>query len=287
MKRFLIFAIKKSRLMRTFVAKVATLQNLLEYQISLDNKFQSQREVSHELMLKRILEISRTIQIRKVVGFNHIRVGGANDGGYVMLNSLDEIDGVLSLGVGHDMSWDINISEKVPLIHLYDHTISKLPSPMTGARWFKEKVVTKGDLNGTSFEEAVARLPDTNQLILKCDIEDSEWEIFSNCDSKILEKFDQIVVEFHWVIDKLCNQKYELMLRALQNLARTHSVINIHANNFAKYEIIANCPIADVIEISYVRTRSYKLEQSNLGVNLNAPNNLENPEIFLTFPIPL
>jgi hypothetical protein len=158
---------------------------------------------------------------------------------------------------------------------------------MTGARWFKEKVVTKGDLTGTSFEEAVARLPDTNQLLLKCDIEDSEWEIFSNCDSKILEKFDQIVVEFHWVIDKLFNQKYELMLRALQNLAQTHSVINIHANNFANYEIIANCPIADVIEISYVRTKSYKFEQSNLVVNLNAPNYSENPEIFLNFPIPL
>jgi len=287
MKRFLIFAIKKSRQPRKFVAKVASLQSLIEYQTAFNNTLQGESELSHRVMLHRILGISKTIQVCKVVGYDLIRVGGPNDGGYVMLKNLDEVDGVLSLGVGPDVSWDTDVSEKIPLIHLYDHTIEKLPKPIPTARWFKEKVVAKGDSTGTSFEEAVARLPDTNQLLLKCDIEDSEWEIFSNCDSKILEKFDQIVVEFHWLADKICNDKYDLALNALQNLARTHSVVNIHANNYAKFQIIANCPIPDVIEISYVRTKSYKFEQNPLVKNLNAPNFLEKPEIYLNFPIPL
>jgi hypothetical protein len=287
MRRILIFALKKSRSMRKLVAKVAGLQTLIEYQTAFNNTLQGESELSSRVMHQRILEISKTMQVRKVVGFDLIRVGGPNDGGYVMLKNLDEVDGVLSLGVGPDISWDKDISEKIPLIHLYDHTIEKLPKPIPTARWYKEKVVAKGDSTGTSFEQAVARLPNTNQLLLKCDIEDSEWEIFSDCDSKILEKFDQIVVEFHWLTEKLFTQKYELMLRALQNLARSHSVINIHANNYAKFEIIANCPIPEVIEISYVRTKSYKFEQKHLNKNLNAPNHNEAPEIVLNFPIPL
>lgn len=269
------------------MAKIASLQTLLEQQMAFDSRFHGGIEFSSEVLVQRILEISKTMQIRKVIGFELIRVGGSSDGGYVMLNNLDDIAGVLSLGVGPDISWDNEISQKVSLIHLYDHTISNLPKPMPEARWFKEKVVAMGDSTGTSFEEAISRLPDTNQLLLKCDIEDSEWEIFSRCDSEILERFDQIVVEFHWLSEKLLTQKYELMINALQNLARTHSVINIHGNNFAKFQIIANCPIPEVIEVTYVRTKSYNFNQNHLAKNLNAPNYSEKPEIFLNFPIPL
>ena len=273
--------------MRKLVRKIANLQASFEYQTSFDSNLQDESEFSNKILLQRILEISKTMQIRKVVGFDLIRIGGPNDGGYVMLNNLNEVDGVLSLGVGPDVSWDKDLSQKIQLIHLYDHTINGLPEVFSGAQWFKEKIVAKGDPSGTSFEEAVSRLPGTNQLLLKCDIEDSEWEIFSECDSKILERFDQIVVEFHWLTEKLLTKKYDLMLHALQNLARTHSVINIHGNNYAKFEIIANCPIPEVIEISYVRTNSYKLEQKYFGENLNAPNHDGVPEIFLNFPIPL
>jgi hypothetical protein len=243
--------------------------------------------ITSPLLVKRILDISKTLQVRKVLGFDLVRVGGPNDGGYVLLNDLDEIDGVLSLGVGPDVSWDLDIGQKVQTIHLYDHTINRLPKPIPTGQWFKEKIVVNGDLAGTSFEEAVARLPDTDRLMLKCDIEDSEWAIFSQCNSEILNKFSQIIVEFHWLTDKLLNDKYELMINALENLARTHSVINIHANNHAKFEIIANCPIPDVLEITYVRTKSYKFVPPQLIKNLNAPNYDGKPEIFLTFPIPL
>jgi hypothetical protein len=121
MKRFLIFAIKKSRQLRKFVAKVASLQSLIEYQTAFNNTLQGESELSHRVMLHRILGISKTIQVCKVVGYDLIRVGGPNDGGYVMLKNLDEVDGVLSLGVGPDVSWDTDVSEKIPLIHLQRH----------------------------------------------------------------------------------------------------------------------------------------------------------------------
>jgi hypothetical protein len=274
MNKFLVFASKISRRITTRV-------------VQFDENLKRLSGIPTPIVTKQILEISKTLQIRRVLGFDLIRVGGANDGGYVLLNDLSQIGGVLSLGIGLDISWDVSISEKVQVIHLYDHSINRLPEPIPTGQWFKEKVVANGDLTGTSFKDAVARLPESDKLLLKCDIEGSEWEIFSEGNSEILDKFSQIVVEFHWLTDKLLSGKYELMIEALENLAKTHSVINIHANNYAKFEIISNCLIPDVMEITYVRTRSYKFESPQLITSVNAPNHSGRPDIFLSFPIPL
>ncbi|CAB4914583.1 unannotated protein [freshwater metagenome] len=242
--------------------------------------------ISTENLALRILEISKHLQISYMDGYELVRVGGPADGGYIMLNNFEDIDGAISLGVGPDISWDLDISKKIPLVHLYDHSITKMPNSIPSGTWFKEKAVAHSDLSGTSLEEMISRIPESNRLLLKCDIEDSEWEIFSQCSKEILQKFDQIVVEFHWIIEKLNNDKFALLLATFENLAQTHSVINIHANNYAKFEIVANCPVPDVMEITYARTKSYKFEQKLRNLNLNASNSEENPEIQLIFPIP-
>jgi hypothetical protein len=163
--------------------------------------------------------------------------------------------------------------------------VSGLPASIPNGVWFKEKIVSTGDLTGTSVTEAIERLPNSNNLILKSDIEDSEWDIFATCPKEVLLKFDQIVIEFHWLTDKISNSKYELMFSAFENLSQTHSVVNIHANNYANYEIIANCPVPSVIEVTYVRTKSYEIEKVMKEINLNAPNFKDKPEISLSFPI--
>ena len=287
MRRIIIFLIRRSHRIRFIVFKMANLQASLGFALPGENESAEEDMFSIGSSTERILEISRYIQPRQVAWFDLVRIGGPGDGGYVMLDNLEAIEGALSLGVGSDVSWDLEISKKVPLIHLYDHTIEQLPSPIPRGIWFKEKVVPANDVTGTSFDNAVGRLPDSNRLILKCDIEDSEWEILAECDSRTLDKFDQIVIEFHWITDKLLGFKYQLMLEVLEKLAQTHSVVNIHANNYGNVKIIGNCPVPEVIEISYVRTRSYQFELLSSTRKLNAPNNSQNPEIFLNFPIPL
>jgi hypothetical protein len=267
------------------VIKVANLQSNLGFVVSAGAKRADKISLDEIQLSRRIFSISKLIQLHRVRGFELIRVGGLGDGGYVMLDNFTEIDGVLSFGVGPDVSWDLDISRKTPLIHLYDHTVSGLPASIPNGIWFKEKIVSTGDLTGTSITEAIERLPNSNNLILKSDIEDSEWDIFAKCPTEVLLKFDQIVIEFHWLSDKICGGQYELMFSAFENLSQTHSVVNIHANNYANYEIIANCPVPSVIEVTYVRTKSYEIEKALNEINLNAPNFKDKPEINLSFPI--
>jgi hypothetical protein len=266
------------------------MKNLLIFLIRKAHRFRMaiiKRTISPDVLALRIWSISKYIQVRKVIGFDLTRIGGSGDGGYVMLDNFQNIEGVLSLGVGPDVSWDLDMNRRTPLIHLYDHSILKLPKNIPNGTWFKEKIVSKSHSTGTAFEIAVQRLPNSSNLILKCDIEDSEWEIFAQCSTKTLSKFDQILIEFHWLTEKFFNEKYELMVAALENLSRTHSVVNIHGNNYADYEMIGNCPVPSVIEISYARTKSYKFEEKPNSKNLNAPNDQKRPEISLSFPIVL
>ena len=58
------------------------------------------------------------------------RVGGPNDGGYVMLNDLDRIGVCYSLGIGFEVSWDLEMAEWGALVYQYDNTVDGPPSPI-------------------------------------------------------------------------------------------------------------------------------------------------------------
>ena len=287
MKRLVTFLIQKLPQFRNLVFKVARLQSALGFSIPSHRIEVNARSIEPKKLAERVALISKSIRKKKVVGFDLIRVGGIGDGGYVMVNNFNMIEGVLSLGVGPDVSWDLDLSKNVPLIHFYDHTVESLPAVVPNSKWYKEKIVAHSNTSGTTLEQAVNRLPNSNELILKCDIEDDEWEILAECSSAVLEKFDQIVIEFHWIVNKIFNHKYDLMISVLEKLATSHSVVNIHANNSAEFVIVANCPVPEVLEISYVRTKSYSFEQSQFNRSLNAPNDVRHPEIHLKFPISL
>ena len=242
-------------------------------------------DIPTNVLRRRIQRISDYLKVETVNGHQLCRVGAKADGGYVMVDNFLNIDGVLSLGVGPDVSWDDDISQFVKVIHLYDHSVEKLPKPIANATWFKEKIVTRYDSTGTSLETAVSRLLKSDRLILKCDIEDAEWAIIAEADEELLKKFDQIVIEFHWMINHLNSDSFTTMLNALEKISSTHKVVNIHANNYANYEIVANCPIPDVIEVSYARKSSYSFIEKTLVPDFNVKNYSEHPEISLQFPL--
>jgi hypothetical protein len=287
MKTTVALLIRKSPRFRALVFKVARLQSALGFSVLNHRNEVNTRSIEPKELADRVTSISKHIQLRKVVGFDLIRVGGISDGGYVMVDNFNLIEGVLSLGVGPDVSWDLALSKNVPLIHFYDHTVESLPAIVPNSKWFKEKIVAHSNTSGITLEQAINRLPNSNQLILKCDIEDDEWEILAEFSSEILEKFDQIVIEFHWIINKIFNHKFELMISVLEKLANSHSVVNIHANNSSELVIVANCPVPEVLEVTYVRTKSYNFQPAESHNKLNAPNDLRRPEISLNFPISL
>jgi hypothetical protein len=215
------------------------------------------------------------------------RFGSVNDGGYVIVNDLDHHDYLVSFGIGNDMNFEAQVVEKIAGAHLYDDSISLLPTPIQKTVFFPERI---DFVQGLSLTHVLSRLINVYDLILKIDIEGSEWDIFDMATSDELIKFRQIVVEFHW-LEGIVESNFRLkVLRVLKKIGMTHYVINSHPNNWSDVLFIENVFIPNVIEVTFFRrNENYEVKQrSKIDLEnalLNAPCNPEMPEIYLNFPI--
>ena len=215
------------------------------------------------------------------------RVGDNFDGGYVLSSSLSKDMHCLSIGAGTNISFDIGISNFVDTVHLYDHTIPELPTALganTNIQFFRNGL---GTIRGNEFvtlQDCFDKFPTNSQLILKVDIEGDEWKIFSSVDPNLLTQCQQIVVEFHGLLELRNELFFETMIKTLENLAVSHAPVNVHPNNWGKVELISGVVVPDVLEVTYIRKDllGEKISDKVIG-SLNYPCNPLGDEIELIF----
>jgi hypothetical protein len=202
-------------------------------------------------------------------------MGSDFDGGYIVANSFSGDDFLLSFGVGTDVSFEEGFSHLIKGIHLYDHTVDKLPSQISNATFFQRGLAVAPSRNMTNLEEAVLNLPSRSEIILKMDIEGDEWGILAGASTGLLGSFKQIVIEFHNLESIDSSSNYELIFGVLQKLRVTHNVINVHGNNWDSFRIIHGQFWPNALEVTYLN-KSYFPEQNITDYSkLNLPNNPE------------
>lgn len=234
----------------------------------------------------RIREVSKRLSPIGVSGISFIRVGDANDGGYVLVEDFSSKDVCLSLGIGDNDSFDQELAGKIQAIHMYDHTIETTPSSMPNAYFHKVGISAKRQPGFVTLEDCLESIPSSTEVILKIDIEGTEWEVFANVRVETLNRFKQIAVEFHGLHRLNDDKHFNLVTESLDKLNKNHAVVNVHANNWSDFDIIGNFPVPDVIEVTYVRRDRLKISSISPVVDpdpLNAPNNPYNFEIQLGF----
>lgn len=220
-----------------------------------------------------------------------IRVGDEFNGGYAISSIIDPNTNCISVGVGTNVSFDIDISKRLSSVHLYDHTVSKLPVQVPqNVVFFKKGLARTPSDMFLTLEEIIDQFPSNSPLILKMDIEGCEWEILENISSATLLRFDQIVLELHHFHQLNDTEFFEVVVKSLNNLKATHQIINRHANNWARFSLIHGVPVPDVLEVTYVR-RVVELSQSSdsfvqmgeYSSFANFPCNPNRPDIALNF----
>ena len=223
----------------------------------------------------------------KVAGFRKRRVGGDEDGGYVMLDDLTDIGVCYSLGVGPDVSWDIEMAELGAEIFQYDHTVTAPPSSHPRCRHFKIGITHDDSLaaNLRRIDTLVRENGHSGRtdMVLKIDIEGFEWDSLSVLSTRVLGQFRQILCELHG-LRMVDLESFRTRATALFNKLRaTHHCIHVHGNNFGGMAIVAGTPIADVLELTYVRKSDYVFMPSDevFPTELDGPNNTNLPDLFL------
>jgi hypothetical protein len=212
------------------------------------------------------------------------RFGERNDGGYLMCgNLLGGVRSGYSYGIGGYDKWGCDISRKLKLtVHQYDCFDTSRPACRSGDTVFHEECVadTSKTVDGRFFDTIAnqfAKNGDTaNRVVLKIDVEGAEWDTLEFVPDGILERIDQMAVEFHWME----NDKYqwigdEQYLRVVKRLKQFFEVAHIHFNNASCIGDLQPFP-SSAYEVLFVSKRLAAVDSSRAAVRphpLDAPNN--------------
>ena len=199
-------------------------------------------------------------------GEKKIRIGSCNDGGYILVDRFDNCDVVLSFGAGHDISFEkyfANIGKKVFLCDPYENNIEvdniNIQFSPIGLKATPAVDVVSYDL---AHIIDIFSLRSKKMLVLKIDIEGDEWDIFDAASDVDLEIFPQIVVEFHWFNNLIHEEFCAKLFRVFTKINKQFTLHHVHANNCADIINIAGFPVADVIELSYIRSDLVKRKRN-------------------------
>ncbi|MGE0501540.1 MAG: FkbM family methyltransferase [Rhizobiaceae bacterium] len=233
----------------------------------------------------RALDLLRCLEPEDVGG-NFVRMGGAGDGGYVMLQEGLKGRVAYSLGINDDVAWDRDMAARGYDVFMYDHTITGLPE--SNPRFHYARLGVRGSGLGEDTRTIEWFLgenghADERDIILKIDVEDAEWSVFAEMGDDVLRRFVQIVVELHGLHRFDDDERYPVMLKALRKLSRHFAPVHVHANNHGQCVMNAGVPVPEFLEVTFVRRSDFALSPGtrSFPTELDSPNHPRRPEIIL------
>lgn len=187
-----------------------------------------------------VKDILRLLQPYAVNGFSKARFGCVNDGGYIHLDDFRGVDTAFSFGIEQNGSWDVEVAKRGLKVYQFDHTVDA-PITDNDRLIFARKKISPAA--GPESETLVSLIKKhdrgdaTPNILLKIDIECSEWEVFDATPPELLGRFSQIVGEFHYFQGLSDPNWRRLFARVLKKLSDLYVVVHVHANNFAGFLI--------------------------------------------------
>jgi GR25 family glycosyltransferase involved in LPS biosynthesis/glycosyltransferase involved in cell wall biosynthesis len=202
------------------------------------------------------------------------RLGKDNDGGYIFCDIPCEYSILLSGGILDDISFEESFCELYPQTkcYAYDGFINGINIKNPNITFIKEYVYPY------SLDDLINGYTD---ICVKMDIEGGEvpW-ILALSDSQ-LDRFSQIVIEFH-------NPFGPNELIMFNRLNKQHILVHFHANNCCGTRNHKGVNIPNVFECTYIHKRYYHgeyiLNTEPIPGPLDQKNLLDKPEIIIDYP---
>jgi hypothetical protein len=174
-------------------------------------------------------------------------IGFTNDARHVTLCPKERDTHIAySFGKGDNIEWDMQMVHEFGMeLFLYDGGLV-MPKIHPRFRFHKKDATDIGSIIDQNQHTS-------HDIILKCDIEGDEWDLFDAAKPEHLERFEQIIIEFHSL-----RGMGKRGIRVLENLNRTHQVVHVHGNNYGGYAKVSHFDIVlpSVLEVTYARRSS-------------------------------
>ncbi|MCF7977083.1 MAG: hypothetical protein K9L82_03545 [Chromatiaceae bacterium] len=191
-----------------------------------------------------------------------IRIGGTEDGAYLLPDDLSGIKACFSPGVNNKKTFEDELSEKYDIeCHMCDYSsnIEKFKTPLNTKQNFKKKWLSpEPNSDSITLSEWVTELapqPDTD-LILQMDIEGAEYLNLLDTPNEILQRFRIVIIELHNL--QACNhpEDFDDSLGPTLELLDKHFVcVHAHPNNCCGDFILQHSElnIPNVVEVTFLR----------------------------------
>jgi hypothetical protein len=213
------------------------------------------------------------------------RFGEANDGGYLMCgNLLNAVQSAYSYGIGGYDGWGCDISTRLDLtVHQYDCFDATRPVCRGGSTIFHDECVgdTRRTVGARVFDTIAAQLAkngdSSTRLVLKIDVEGAEWDSLLSVPDDVLQRIDQMAVEFHWQEDE--NFRWigdEQHVRVIERLKQFFEIGHIHFNNASCVGDIAPFP-SWAYEVLFVSKRLAVVDPHRTAGGLHPLDARNNP----------
>ena len=213
--------------------------------------------------------------------FDLIRVGGDNDGGYLLPNDLSGISLCFSPGVDVTASFEKDLLARGIKSHLADASVDGAPDGLEVASFTKKYLGgCNNDTHMTLNSWVSAKGSYLDDFILQMDIEGGEYTTILCASPSILRKFRIIAIEIHNVQTWFTPFAWPVVTTFFEKLLEDFRVVHNHPNN--------NCPFVDVdgilmptvFELTLLRKdRTIALDYvTELPHPLDMPNVLDKPD---------
>lgn len=210
-----------------------------------------------------------------------IRLGRNFDGGYLVCSqALKSCKNLITLGVGDDLSFerDYDKKKKPQKIFLYDYTVNHILFLKIIIKYFRRLITLRTKLDNFIYSinnylnyinfinkknvflfkfrvvkkikknfdinlKNIFKKINSNNNLLKIDIEGSEYEIINEI-IRYSSKVNILIIEFHWI-----NKNSKLFINSVKKLKKKFNIVHLHANNYRQPK--DNEDIFDVLEITF------------------------------------
>ncbi len=207
------------------------------------------------------------------------RYGEPHDGGYLLCeNLLESVTAGYSYGISGYDGWGCDVSRGLDVrVHQYDCFNTQRPACPGGDTLFHEECVAgersvdDGRLFDSIQNQTVANGDAEGHIVLKIDVEGAEWDSFLRTPDALLERIDQIAVEFHGVGE-------DRFVDTVRHLKRFFFVASLHFNNYSCSADIQPFP-AWAYEVLFVNKRLGVLDPSPAAVRMSPLHALNGPDL--------
>jgi Methyltransferase FkbM domain len=218
-------------------------------------------------------------------GYSLLRLGSANDGGYLIPNDLAGIEYCFSPGCGDKWDFEKDLLAKFRIqSFILDSETSKPANLDPGIEfdigWLGSRDSAKFITLESWIKKHFQNSPD--QMILQMDIENAEWECLRSMKIETLNRFRILVIEFH-SFDLLNHARFynSFMEPVFHKLLNSFEVVHTHANNCCGLFDFLGYSLPRVLEVTF-HNRSRSNQESGSSTKLkyrDIPNALDRPNV--------